>query len=82
MVAAYLVSHALAVVTFAASLVMVVRLFESRRTSQSTLAWLLAIVFMPSVAIPLYLVLGSRKFPRRAKRPATGSTPGPRQHQG
>jgi cardiolipin synthase len=69
-VATYLVSHALAVVTLIASLVMVVRLLESRRTSQSTLAWLLAMIFLPFVAIPLYLLLGSRKFPRRAKGPA------------
>ena len=70
MIAAYLVSHALAIVTFVASLLMVVQLFESRRTSQSTLAWLLAIAFMPALAIPLYLALGSRKFPRRAKGPS------------
>ena len=70
MIAAYLVSHAFAIVTFIATLAMVTQLFESRRTSQSTLAWLLAIAFMPSVAIPLYLALGSRKFPRRAKGPA------------
>jgi cardiolipin synthase len=68
--ARYLVSHALAVATVIASLLMMIRLLESRRTSQSTVAWLLALVFMPFVAIPLYLLLGSRKFPHRAKGPA------------
>jgi cardiolipin synthase len=68
--AAYLVSHALAVVAVLASLVMGVRLFETRRTPQSTFAWLLGFIFAPFVAIPLYLLLGSRKFPRRAKGPA------------
>jgi len=65
----YLYSHALAAAALVASLVMLVRLFESRRTPQSTVAWLLAIVFMPFIAIPLYLLLGQRKFPRHAKGP-------------
>jgi cardiolipin synthase len=33
-------------------------------------AWILAVVFIPFAAIPLYLLLGSRKFPRHAKGPA------------
>ncbi len=66
----YIVSHGLTDVALITSLVMLVRLLSSRRTSQSTLAWLLAIVFMPFVAIPLYLLFGQRKFPRRAKGPA------------
>lgn len=69
MIAAYLTSHALTVLATIASLVLLLRVFESPRTPQSTLAWLLAIVFMPFVAIPLYLLFGNRKFPRRAKRP-------------
>ncbi len=69
---AYLVSHALVVATVLASLALAFRLLNSRRTSQSTLAWLLALAFAPFVAIPLYLLLGSRKFPRRAKLPVRG----------
>jgi cardiolipin synthase len=64
---AYLTSHALAIAVVVAWLVMLSRLAESRRTPQSTLAWLLGFAFVPLVAIPLYLALGSRKFPRRAK---------------
>lgn len=63
----YLVAHALLVVTTVTSVVIAIRLLGSRRTAQSTIAWLLALVFAPFVAIPLHLVLGSRKFPRRAK---------------
>lgn len=74
MVRQYLLSHGLTALALVASLVMLVRLFESRRTPQSTFAWLLAIVFVPFVAIPLFLLLGQRKFPRRAKRPS-GETP-------
>ncbi|MEO7109118.1 MAG: phospholipase D-like domain-containing protein [Polyangiaceae bacterium] len=69
---AYLVSHAFAVLTMLASLIMILRLLDTRRTQQSTVAWLLAIVFMPFVAIPLYLMFGARKFPRRAKGPGDG----------
>jgi cardiolipin synthase len=65
----YLVSHVVAVLTALASLVMILRLLGTRRTEQSTIAWLLAIAFMPFIAIPLYLLFGARKFPRHAKRP-------------
>ncbi len=75
MVAQYVYSHALTVGALLASLVMLVRLFESRRTPQSMFAWLLALVFVPFVAIPLYLLLGQRKFPRRAKRPTRSEAP-------
>jgi cardiolipin synthase A/B len=69
LIATYVASHVLTVLAAIASLVMLFRVFDSPRTPQSTLAWLLAIVFLPFVAIPLYLLLGSRKFPRHAKRP-------------
>lgn len=64
---AYFASHALTLASVAAWLVMLVRISGSRRTPQSTFAWLLAFAFLPLVAIPLYLAFGSRKFPRRAK---------------
>jgi len=38
-----------------------------RRTPQSLMAWLLGFAFVPLIALPLYLLLGSRKSPRRAK---------------
>src|SRR5580704_7904366 len=65
----YLVSHAATVLATIAAFVMVTGLGGTGRTSQSTLAWLLALVFMPFVAIPLFFVLGRRKFPMRAKGP-------------
>ncbi|HSU40825.1 MAG TPA: phospholipase D-like domain-containing protein [Polyangiaceae bacterium] len=70
MVAEYLFSHALTLIALLASIVMVVQLLDSKRTPQSTYAWLLAIIFVPLVAIPLFLLLGRRKFPRNAKRPS------------
>jgi cardiolipin synthase len=71
----YLITHVTTVFAAAASFVMLLGLLRSRRTPQSTLAWLLGLVFLPFVTIPLYFLLGQRKFPRRAKRP--GSVPAP-----
>jgi cardiolipin synthase len=73
----YFLSHLLSVAATLTSLVMLVRILGSRRTPQSTFAWLLAIVFMPLVAIPLYLLLGSRKFPRKAKGVGAAREPTP-----
>ena len=63
----YLASHAAVLAAVVAWLVMLSRISGSQRTPQSTLAWLLAFALVPLLAIPLYLALGSRKFPQRAK---------------
>ncbi len=68
--ATYFLSHIATVLAAIATFVMVTGRAGSRRSSQSMLAWLLAVVFMPFIAIPLFLLLGARKFPRRAKGPA------------
>jgi len=73
----YLLSHAATLVGVFVSLLLVVRLLDSKRTPQSTFAWLLAIIFVPVVAIPLYLLLGQRKFPQRAKLPGRAEVPRP-----
>jgi len=65
----YLVTHVATALAAVASFVMVLGLMRGQRTPQSTLAWLLGLVFVPFVTIPLYFLLGARKFPRRAKRP-------------
>lgn len=71
----YLASHAVVLATVVAWLLMLSRISGSQRTPQSTFAWLLAFALVPLVAIPLYLALGSRKFPRRAKGPALAVPP-------
>ncbi len=65
----YLIAHVSTVLAAIGAFGMMTGLGGSRRTSQSTLAWLLGVVFMPFVALPLFLVFGSRKFPQRAKGP-------------
>ena len=59
----YLLAHVITVVAAVAAFMMMSGFGGSRRTSQSSLAWLLGFVFIPFVAIPLFLVVGRRKFP-------------------
>jgi cardiolipin synthase len=65
----YLLSHLSTTAGVLASFLLLVRLQGTRRTSQSTLAWMLGFVFLPFATIPLFLIFGSRKFPARAKKP-------------
>lgn len=64
----YLLSHLLMAVTSIAVALTLVKLLATNRAPQSLIAWILALVFMPAVAVPFFLLLGSRKFPRSAKR--------------
>jgi cardiolipin synthase len=59
-----------------------VRLIQERRTPQSTLAWLLAFIAIPYVALPVYLLLGVRKNRSRSSQlaavhPSHKGEPGP-----
>jgi len=62
MVWPYLFSHAVTVLSVTASVLSALHLFQSRRSSQSTISWLLGFIFMPQVAVPLYRIFGRRKF--------------------
>ena len=72
----YLLPHAITVVSVTSSVLASYHLFSSRRSSQSTVAWLLGFVFMPLVTVPLYIVFGTRKIAHRlALRPQDGPPP-------
>jgi cardiolipin synthase len=60
-------SHPLLVAVHIVGLVVAMRVLVTRRAPQSLMAWLLALVFAPWAGIPLYFLLGGRKFPRGAK---------------
>ena len=64
----YLVHHLISVATAVGTVLLALHLLSTstRRSSQSVLAWLLALVFIPPITIPLYLLLGTRKIARRA----------------
>ncbi len=56
-----LLGFALAVVFFA-------HLIRQKRSPSSTIAWLLAVVLMPYIGVPLYIIFGGRKMERMAAR--------------
>ena len=43
-------------------------LLHDRRTPAATLAWILALAFLPGVGVPVYLFLGPRRVDRKTKR--------------
>lgn len=64
--------HVASLVTFGLTLAFATRVLRSRRPAAGSTAWLLAIVLIPYLAIPLYLVLGDRQLRRAAGRRTTG----------
>lgn len=46
----------------------VVSLLRQRRPAGSAIAWLLAVILIPYLGVPLYLVFGGRKLSRRARQ--------------
>lgn len=76
----YLITHGLAVATFALSVVVAGHALQVKREPSVTLAWLLAIAFVPYLGIPLYFMLAGRKMRRRKRviceqKPTTTSWP-------
>jgi cardiolipin synthase len=59
-------SHLLTIVGFAMGALLIARVLVEKRHAGSTYAWLLAIVLIPYVGVPLYLMFGGRKLKRQA----------------
>jgi cardiolipin synthase len=57
----WLAAHLGSVVGMAMALPFVALILRSRRSPDSTLAWLLGVLFIPYLGVPLYLILGTRK---------------------
>ncbi|MFZ7125448.1 MAG: cardiolipin synthase [Desulfobacterales bacterium] len=57
--------HLLPSVGFILALILLSHILKQRRSPTSTLAWLMAVVFIPYVGVPLYILLGGRKISRR-----------------
>lgn len=66
----FLTHEAVSIATSALVLLFSISLLRQRRPTGNLIAWLLAIVFIPYLGIPLYLIIGGRKLPRslRGKR--------------
>ena len=60
------VPHLLSIVSFVFAILLVARAGSQRRPTGSTVAWLLAIVLVPYLGVPLFLLLGGRKVSRLA----------------
>ena len=63
----WLFSPALAVLGFLLALVAIAHMVTQRRSPQSALAWLLAIILLPWIGVPLYLMFGGRKMAALAR---------------
>ncbi len=57
--------------------VLVTRMGRQRRHPSAALAWVLVIATLPYLALPLFLLFGTRKFVRPARRPRDGGRAGP-----
>jgi cardiolipin synthase len=64
------VSHLLSIVGFLMAAILLARASHQRRPTGSTLAWLLAIVLIPYVGVPFFVIFGGRKVKRTLKRSA------------
>ena len=71
-------SGLLTVLGFLLALLLLANALRSKRPPSSTIAWLLAIVLVPYIGVPLYLMFGGRKMRRMAgtKGPVYGPNPG------
>ncbi|MBN2427708.1 MAG: PLDc N-terminal domain-containing protein [Deltaproteobacteria bacterium] len=64
----WFLSHVLLLLGFTLAMPVIAQMLRQRRPPAASLAWLLAIVLMPFLGIPLYLVLGGRKMHRLADK--------------
>lgn len=65
-----LLPHLLTVIGFLLAVFAIARLMSERKQPGHTFAWLLAIVFIPWLGVPLFLLFGGRKLRRLAAQKA------------
>jgi cardiolipin synthase len=63
-----LLTHLASIVGFVMALVLVARSAQQHRPIGSTFAWVLAIMLIPYVGVPLYLMFGGRKLKQRSEQ--------------
>lgn len=74
--------HVVLLLGFVLALILLVHLSREPRSPSGTIAWLLAIVLVPYVGVPLYLMFGGRKLRRMAGRKASLPAQAPPAAQG
>lgn len=73
--APYLTLHGLVVVLGLLTYVVTARVREQRRHPTAAIAWVLFILLLPYVALPVFMVFGSRKLPRPRSAPGQHIAP-------
>jgi len=63
----WLLLHLLPSIGFILALALLSHILRERRPPTSTLAWLMAIIFIPYLGVPLYLIFGGRKMISKVK---------------
>ena len=63
----WLLVHLLPSIGFILALALLAHIIRERRSPTSTLAWLMAIIFIPYLGVPLYLIFGGRKMISKAE---------------
>lgn len=69
--------HLSSMAGFLFALMLLGRWSSEHRHPGSTIAWLLAIIFVPYIGIPFYLLLGGRKMEQRASKKSDLQIPAP-----
>jgi cardiolipin synthase A/B len=64
----WLFIHLSSSIGFILALALLTHIIRERRSPTSTLAWLMAIIFIPYLGVPLYLILGGRKMISKAEK--------------
>lgn len=62
----WLLVHLLPTVGFILALALLSHILRERRPPTSTLAWLMAVIFIPYLGVPLYIMFGGRKMISKA----------------
>lgn len=63
-----LIPHLMIVAAFFLAIILFTHIFRQQERPNTSIAWILAIILIPYVGVPAYLIFGGRKFRRRAKR--------------
>lgn len=83
-IAIFILEHLISIVGFLLAVVLLTQIARERRRPSGALAWVLAVVLIPYVGVPLYLLIGGRKIQKRIARkgklygpaaPTTEATP-------
>jgi cardiolipin synthase len=72
-----IVSHVSTIVGFVLGMLLIASSVAQRRAPGTTFAWLLAIILIPYVGVPLYLVFGGRKLRQRGGKAGLYAPPQP-----